>query len=496
MHNALFRFLTFFVLITIATTSGCTRLDTSNIGGDLIPEVDNINTFADTLDVISSQGVFDGIYKDSTKLSYTEEYVVGRLNDPLLGTTQASLYLQFKPNFYPYTIGKLAKDTIVSADSVVLCLSYKAFYGDSSQPLQLQVFEVENDIRGEWDSVLSQRTINYAPGIGAPLSDIKTVDIRQLDRFVKLGKFDSVNNQIRIKLYDRFRDSLFTRDTIRNKAFSYDSLFRRFCNGFGIKASSGNALVYVNLLEAQTRLELHYKRKNGGPIDTTYSSLYFNSGLQGEVVRRSSVSNKIERVRNPLPTGAEELYLQTTPGTFANLEIPALTNYPNRIIHHAELMIQQIPDPINDKIFVEPNYLYLDLIDSGSNKWKPVYFDLNPGALYDPDFKKPGYPFFPSNFDVDFRYYGGYVRKRESVSGSQAYYAFNISRHIQQIATQKTANFKFRVFPAHSFSYPQYAPVMIPYRNPIAFGRVRVGGGAHPNPQYRMRLRVIYSKIK
>ncbi len=483
-------------IVFILGISSCTRLDTSDLGGDLIPEVDNINTFADTLDVISTQGAFEGIYQDSTKLTYTEEYIVGRLNDPLLGTTQASLYLQFKPNFYPYTIGKLPKDTIVSADSVVLCLSFKAFYGDSSQPLQLQVFEVENDFRGEWDSVLTQRTINYAPPTGLPLSDVKSLDIRQMNRFVKLGKFDSVNNQIRIKLYDRFRDSLFTRDTIRNRAFRSDSLFRRFCNGFGIKASSGNALVYVNLLESQTRLELHYKRRNGGPVDTTYSSFFYNSGLQGEFVRRSAVSNKIQRVRNPLPSGTEELYLQTTPGTFANLEIPGLSNYSNRIIHRAELQVHQIPDPLNDRIFTEPNYLYLDLVDSGTNKWKPVYFDLNPGALYDPDFKTPGFPFYPSNFDVNFQYFGGFLRKRQLASGPQSYYNFNLSRHVQQIATKGTTNFKFRLFPAHSFSYPQYSPVVIPYRNPIAFGRVRVGGGAHPNPAYRMRMRIVYSKIK
>jgi hypothetical protein len=297
-------------------------------------------------------------------------------------------------------------------------------------------------------------------------------------------------------LYDRFRDSLFTRDTIRNRAFKFDSLFRRFCNGFGIKASAGNALVYVNLLEAQTRLELHYKRKNGGAVDTTYSSFYYNSGLQGEFVRRGSLSNRIERVRNPLPSGTEELYLQTTPGTFANLEIPGLSGYSNRIIHRAELQVQQIPDPLNNRVFVEPNYMYLDLIDSGMNKWKPVYFDLNPGTLYDPDYKTPGFPFYPSNLDVNFGYFGGFLRKREIPAGSQAYYHFNISRHVQQIATKGTPNFKFRLFPAHSFSYPQYAPVVIPYRNPIAFGRIRVGGGAHPNPAYRMRLRVVYSKIK
>ena len=80
--------------------------------------------------------------------------------------------------------------------------------------------------------------------------------------------------------------------------------------------------------------------------------------------------------------------------------------------------------------------------------------------------------------------------------GAQAYYNINVTRYVQQLATKHTTNYKMRLFPAHSFTYPQYNSVLIPYKNPIAYGRVRVGGGSNPNPAYRMRMRVIYSKIK
>jgi hypothetical protein len=92
----------FFVIAFLFFIWGCTKLDTTTIGGDLIPEVDNINTFADTLDIISTQGVFDGAFKDTTKLTFAENYVVGKINDPLMGGTAAALYLQMKPPFYPY----------------------------------------------------------------------------------------------------------------------------------------------------------------------------------------------------------------------------------------------------------------------------------------------------------------------------------------------------------------------------------------------------------
>jgi hypothetical protein len=486
----------FFVIAFLIFIWGCTKLDTTTIGGDLIPEVDNINTFADTLDIISTQGVFDGAFKDTTKLTFAENYVVGKINDPLMGGTTPALYLQMKPPFYPYFIGKVANDTIVQADSVVLCLSYKSFWGDSSQPLQLQAYTVSSAAHGEWDSAYAYKNINFAPALGQLISNPVTVDVRTLGNYVKVGIHDSANNQIRIKLSNAFRDSLFTRDTINNKAFLNDSIFRIFNNGFAILANNGNSLVYTNLLDFTTRLELHYKRKNGGAVDTTYSSYYFNSGLRGEYLRLSCVANNIIRTRNALPFGDQELYLQTNPGTFANLEIPRLSNYGNKIIHRAELQIRQIPDPINDKVFTEPPFLYMDLIDTGTLKWKPIYLDLNPGAAYDPDFKLPGYPFMPANGAVDVNYFGGVAKKRMIASGEQVYYNINISRYVQQLVTKNTNNYKFRLFPAHSFMYPQYSTVNIPYLNPIAYGRVRVGGGNNAVPEYRMRLRVIYSKIK
>ena len=486
----------FFVIAFLIFIWGCTKLDTTTIGGDLIPEVDNINTFADTLDIISVQGAFEGAYKDTTKLTFAENYVIGKVNDPLMGGTTAALYLQLKPPFYPYFIGKIAKDTIVQADSVVLCLSYKSFWGDSTQPLQLQAYTVSAAARGEWDSAYSYKNINFAPALGEVISNPVTVDVRTLGNYVKVGQSDSANNQIRIKLSNAFRDSLFSRDTVNNKAFLNDSIFRAFNNGFAVIANNGNSLVYLNLLDFTTRLELHYKRKNGGAVDTTYSSYYFNAGLRGEFLRLSCVANNITRTRNALPFGDQELYLQTNPGTFANLEIPRLTNYGNKIILRAELQIRQIPDPINDKVFTEPPFVYMDLIDTGTLKWKPIYLDLNPGAAYDPDFKLPGYPFMPANGAVDVNYFGGVAKKRMIASGEQVYYNINISRYVQQLVTKNTNNYKFRLFAAHSFMYPQYSTVNIPYLNPIAYGRVRVGGGNNAVPEYRMRLRVIYSKIK
>lgn len=481
----------------------CTKIDTTQIGSDLIPVVDNINTFADTLDIFSTQGVFN----DTTRLTLFEDYTLGKIsNDPLMGQTDARLFLQLKPPFYPYFFG-IPNDTILGVDSVILCLNFKGFYGDSTVPLQLTVNAISDQAHGEWDSLRTLRTIAYAPQIGNSMVDQpKQIFIPELAKYtvIRRGK-DSVKNQIRIKLTNSFAQELFQSDTtlIGNGNFRTDSFFRAFNNGFAVSANSGNALMYCNLNDNQTRLEIHYRYKNGAPPDTTVTNFFFNNGSGGSSApSRGAVANNIVRNRPGLPSGNQEIYLQATPGTFANLVIPELSGYTNRIVHRAELEIAIIPtDPLYDTIFKAPNYVYLDLIDSttGPPKWKPVYYDLNPSSPYDPDFQS-GLPYFPMGGIVDFGYYGGFLRKKTVGATNLNYYNINITRHIQQLVTRGIPNYQMRLFAPQSFSYPQYFTEtsgggLIPYNNTICFGRARIGGGQHPDPIYRMRMRVIYSNI-
>ena len=185
-------------------------------------------------------------------------------------------------------------------------------------------------------------------------------------------------------------------------------------NGFAVSANSGNALMYFNLNDFQTRLEVHYRRKNGGAPDTTFAYFFYNNGSGGSSAPdRGQVANNIVRNRLGLPTGSEEILLQTTPGTYANLSIPELQLFQPGDPPGRDQCGTDTDNPIYDTLFKAPNYLYLDLIDSStaSPKWKAIYYDLNPSSPYDPDYKS-GLPFFPSGGSVDFGYFGGYLRKR------------------------------------------------------------------------------------
>lgn len=489
-------------IVLVIVNWGCTKLDTTGLGSDLIPVVDNVNTFRDTLDIISTQGIFD----DTFKITSTVNNVLGSINnDVLFGNTRADMYLQMKPLAFPYYFGG-AKDTLLEVDSVVLCLGYAGFWGDSNAIQNLQVYQINEQSFA--DSPTNYRNIKYQPAVfPTPISPVIPVDIRKVNDSMRLRR-DSVINQIRLKLNTDFAQQLFSRDSSdnpSNNAFRNDSIFRRFYNGFAIKTvgGTGNALMYVNLTAFTTRLEVYFKRKlsGSGALDTSRNTFsLLTSDLSNNI--RSASTNYIEKAYsgNVMAPSPNHLYMVTGPGTYANIKVLKMDTLSNRIVHRAEIYMEQDPEnAVYDSIFSPPSYMYLDLVDTGATKWKPLYFDLNPNESYDPDYKKPFYPYYPVNSGVNFSYYGGFARWRYNYLGQKVvYYTINITRHVQQIVTKGTPNYSMRLFPAYNFSYPQYTAGLNTYlgfNNPLANGRIRLKSGSYPDEQLKMKMIITWSKI-
>ena len=106
--------------------SSCKKInEATELGGDLIPAVDNVHTFEVSLSSVTRNILFS----DSTKVLFTDRVALGDLNDPEFGNTHAN----FDFNIVPSTVGSypfLNKDS-VEIDSVVLSLAYRAAFGDT-----------------------------------------------------------------------------------------------------------------------------------------------------------------------------------------------------------------------------------------------------------------------------------------------------------------------------------------------------------------------------
>lgn len=470
---------------------GCTKIDTTTLGSELIPAVDNVKTFADTLEITTSQAIFD----DTVRMGYSELHPIGAItNDPVFGKTKADLYVELKPGFFPFYFGN-TKDTILGFDSAMLCLSFNSIWGDTTQPHTFTVYEINDATTNFKDSAYK---LDFLPnqGLGPMIGSVTIMptDVRRYTYFKGSVK-DSVTNQIRIPLNNSFLQTTLTSnlDTTSGSSGIYrsDSLFKDRLKGFAIIASGAttNSLMYVNLTDAATRLEVHFRKTNRGIIDTSYSRFSFSTGLTSTFSAQATHLTR-DRVGYPVSSPSSDVvHIQTTPGTYAILNIPGLSNYDNRIIHRAEIFMEQVLplDPVAGSL-QPPLYLYMDLLDTPTlaGKYKPIYFDLNPSTNYYPD---DSTYFYPSG-GIDFSYFGGVIRKKSTGSVSNYYYTFNVSRHVQHIVTNHQFNYPFRLYSPSRLFYGKY---LLSFNNILAEGRVVLGSGTHPTQ--KMYMRVVYSKI-
>ena len=168
-------------------------------------------------------------------------------------------------------------------------------------------------------------------------------------------------------------------------------------------------------------------------------------------------------------------------------QFPGLSFLDNRIIHRAELIIEEIA---SNPLLPQPSYLYLDVVDTGTIwKYKPLPYDLSPNAYYNPNTSTK--PFYPTN-GIDHSYFGGSpIPKTDPLTGKLTYsYVFNISRYVQNIVTKHELSYGLRLSAPYALYYYGYS---LPFSNLLSYGGVKIGNGNNPN--YKLRLHIIYSKI-
>lgn len=470
----------FFLATMLILEQSCQKIDTTDLGVDLIPAVDNVNTFDTILGVITG----NAFLPDSSVIIRTEDHALGAIEDPEFGKTSANIYFNILPvtstNPFPN------KDSIKGMiDSVVLSLGFTGLYGDSNSVENISVYEIEQTARIV-DSSYPISSPEF-PVLLTPLGE-KTVNFFTLNdpQTVKQGK-DTLTetNVLRIRLNKSLGERLAGYDS--TNAYKTDSIFTTFFKGLAIKVDTvrsarKKALAYFKLSDnSKTRLTVYYRVTVNGKTDTTFAHFIYKTNVSAKsanLIRRNiSGTNYSNNIANT-SSNKDKVYIQSSPGSFAHVNIPGLRTLTNRVIHKAELIIEKLPSA-EDQFFT-PSFLFLDLWDSVSKRFITVQNDFiedNQGSY--------------NLFD-----FGGNIKNNK--------YSFNISRHVQGIISRKEAVYSFRLYGSYE-TRPFYAKPDVKltdidpnphfyYVNPqIARGRVVVAGGSHPTQ--KMRVRIIYSKI-
>ncbi|MBS1920918.1 MAG: DUF4270 domain-containing protein [Bacteroidetes bacterium] len=474
---------TVFVLAIALWATGCQKInDATTLGGDLIPAVDNVSTFDTTISVNTYNGLFTNL-EDSTVIGSGAEHFAGSINnDPLFGKTSATMYLQLKPSF-PYTFDFKKIDSLISLDSVVLVLDYTRTYGDSLSPMNLSVKELDHANIFRYDSNYLIRNTNFI--LGATIGSVHGIIPANLDDSVKVFR-DTTKNQLRIPLNNSFGMQLLSYDSTD---YSSDSAFQSKFKGFAVipDASSGNALLGFDLLGKNTKLAFYYHYKSGAVTDTA-TVTYFSFGVtcaHADVIERDYTGSQLALYQGGI-TPDDLVFIQNTPGSFATIKIPDLKLFPNRVIHRAELIAEQVydPSPSSDNTFAIPKLLFLDAYDSAKQKYRTVPYDF----IVDPS-AGPNYTQF------------GMIGKSTLDGNGKpiSVWKFNVTRYVQNYLTRKEPLYDLRLSaPFTTIDLYRSDGVndvnqLITVNSLIAAGRVRLGGGN--NTTQRMRLHIIYSKL-
>jgi hypothetical protein len=473
----------------VLSFTACKKINESTeLGYDLIPPIDNVNTFDTSLAVITDNKLFN----DTLGSEFSDDLAIGTItSDPEFGSTRADAYFDLRPFVYGSFPFLTRNPDSLTVDSVVLQLSYKGAFGDTNSQQKFTVYQIDENSTFSDTAIYPWDHPDFV--INTIALGSKTFAFNELNDsvpVVRKGDTTKVANVLRIKLNNVIGENLISFDTA---GFKSDSIFKTLFKGLAVKAEPGmgNGLGYFNASDAKTKMTIYYKAKiNGvdsnsktdlvhifvqpsGPVIKT-SPVNFRNG-QANLIRRTNAGNYATYLANSTASD-DKVYIQTMPGSYAAVQVPGLSSFPNAVVHRAELIIYKIPSAL-DNIFTPPARLFLDKINNAGDTAYVFQKDLysNSGAL---------------QYDI----FGGAVN-------SSGIYKFNITRHVQDLITRKEPNYTLRLnapvktelyFPA---STTQKVSYMYNVLTQPANGRVVLAGGSFADPSQRMRLRIIYSKL-
>lgn len=471
----------------------CTKINESTeLGDDLIPAVDNVNTFDTTISLEAAYHPFN----DTSQHYINDNMALGKIADPLFGAATADMYFNLSSgasgtSYGTYPFGT-DKNSVQRIDSVVLSLSYRGAYGDTlGSNITVQVSEIAPS--NDWQDSLLYRFNTNGFATKAPVLGTKTFFITSLDDSLPVRRgtdtTTKVANVLRIRLDSSIARKLMSFDTTStsgNGGYASDSVFRKLFRGLAVKTTSTSgmgAFAYFNLYDlTKTQLIVYYRQITAsGTVDSAASAVFVHSvyGQANSIVRNAGG----EYSANIDKPAAQNFYLQSSPsGSYVSIKVPGFEKFPNKVIHRAELIANQVADPYSN-YFTAPNLLFLDHKGPyGGTAIDTAYF-----------FEKD----IPATASGSFDYasFGGTVKSDNA-------YHFNITRYVQGLVTRKDRNDSLRLYaPVRAYDYEPSTKLLLayPYNNILdnaAKGRVVLAGSRYAaDSTKRLRLRIIYSNL-
>lgn len=305
-------------------------------------------------EVLSADQVLNSIVSDTFALTtyvFKEDSVnsknqihalLGAVNDPKFGTTNASFYSQVRLDNPGNTVFGVAP----TVDSIVLSLGYAGYYGQTTSQT-FEVHEITENISST-DKYYSFSAVNYnatdlvVPGKG-------TITPKPTSTVV-VGT-DTVGAQIRLPLVNSFATYLM--DGVAAGHYLSQDAFKEFFKGFHLKVTNVNpgsnqgGVMYFDLNNINTRLTIYYKVDG---LDKKYSYLLNGSCVNFNHLDFNSAGTSFQNVIDNPSAGQKEFYAQAFTSR-AVIEFPTIKNLPKNALIHSASLILPVSHYSNDLLY-------------------------------------------------------------------------------------------------------------------------------------------------
>jgi hypothetical protein len=339
--------------------------------------------FSDTSSIIAYS-----VYDDSLRTDNYSACLLGTFNDPVFGTTSASIFTQLRLSNLSPSFG-----TSPTLDSLVLYLPYSGSYqAETMGDLQVKVYEVDQKMY--IDSVYySDRLLSYKPNLLADL----TFTPKPKDSVTINGvKYPPM---LQIKLNSTLGNALLASNS--TNLLNNDN-FTDFFRGLFIKAmplsttqENKGSILYFNLLSSYANMSLYYKKNSNDTISNKFNFVindkcakytnfnhYDYIGSGGTLAAKDTLKKQIGAVGYVKDTtlGQKKLYLQSMGGVKVNFKFTYLRDLIKNqkiVINEAVLVIKN--DDIDDKNTPPSLLTVLKKLASGKTEFLP---DIYEGAAF------------------------------------------------------------------------------------------------------------------
>lgn len=242
----------FLVAAILLTT--CKKED-NNLGLNIQPPGDKLNVVStDTSTVIAYSQIADSVKTDETSLS-----LIGSLLDPVFGKSTASFYTQFRLSKSAYDFG-----TTPYPDSLILSLDYAAFYGDSTAPMTIKVYELADQLHID-STYYSNQTVN----IKSTLLAQKTFT-PDFSNNVIIGE-DTLDPHLRINLNSLTSELAFK--LLSADSMADNSSFLNYFYGLYVTVepvNSGGSIISLDLMSTLSEMTMYYHNATGDSLKFQY----------------------------------------------------------------------------------------------------------------------------------------------------------------------------------------------------------------------------------